>query len=513
MTALTLPTKNPISVDHPDYDPAMTKVRRCRDAYAGSDAIKAAGTLYLPALSSHREPTGGRGKYEAYLQRALWYGATRRTAIGLSGAATVRPPRETATGELAKQLSRSVVERVCRPLTDELFISGRAVVLVNHREDAPNPTATVWWAESVRNWAFTPADDGSWELVMLVLEDREEEDGATPWEKTVVTVRHGFAVVDGQCHYWKYHLKDGSWKVVVEKKPLVAVGGRPVDHVPAVVVGATTFNEPDVEDPLLIDLVDVNISHYQNSADLELGRHWTALPTAWASGFPMHDQQGNPVEFAVGGENAWITDQPGAQAGYLEFSGAGLGHLSTGMAEKRDMMAVMGARLLEEPKASVESAETLRTRHAGERSVMARVGKNVSRAATWTLRELLWWRTAYEIPDDETTDAVEMQVDLGRGMTPEELTTLTGALQAGGISYATYFVKLQAGEVIPPERTLEEETALIDEGRPGVSTGPSPFGDTDPPPDAAATGETEETDPPPDETPDDGELPAEEVER
>ena len=83
---------------------------------------------------------------------------------------------------------------------------------------------------------------------------------------------------------------------------------------------------PDPEKPPLLDLAVLNLSHYRNSADLEHGLHFTGLPTPWAAGFKA--AQG---ELFIGSAAAWVTDEPQAKAGYLEFTGAGLGAI-----EKRD---------------------------------------------------------------------------------------------------------------------------------------------------------------------------------
>lgn len=46
--------------------------------------------------------------------------------------------------------------------------------------------------------------------------------------------------------------------------------------------------------------------------------HFTALPTAWVSGFAKDD----PLR--MGANTAWVTETPGATAGFLEFKGDGL---------------------------------------------------------------------------------------------------------------------------------------------------------------------------------------------
>jgi len=479
--------KQPISCNHKAYDEGHKKWRRCRDACAGTDRIKEAGVEYLPALSAHRTDDDGKlgsghDRYESYLRRALWYNMSRRTKVGLSGVATMRPPKVATTGEKAAEFAK-LVSRFRFQLLEEQVEVGRCVMLVNQL-DRDDPFPSFFWAESVVNWAFEYVG-GVYRLKMLVIEDDEDvSTDENPYEVKTVLVRHSYVLREDVCYYTKWVRPENSdvWTEREEgAQPVTKFGGEELDHIPAILVGATSTNEPDVEDPILLDLVDVNISHYQNSADLEHGRHWTALPTAVASGFPTVDANGKPVVLNVGGESAWVTDQPGASASYLEFSGSGLGHIAEGMKDKQAMAAVLGARLLEEQRNAVESAETLKTRHAGERSVLSRVVKACSETLTWTLREMMAFaQPGYEV--DETKDTIDLNTDfLDRKITPAELQAYTATLQAGGISYSTYFSLLQGAEIIPEGRTEEEEVELIDAGNPGPSSA-DPTANADQPP-------------------------------
>jgi hypothetical protein len=67
----------PVNTCHPQYSAHEHQWKRCRDAVDGSDAVKAAGSQYLPGLSAQSTE-----EYEAYKMRALWYGASARTIQG-----------------------------------------------------------------------------------------------------------------------------------------------------------------------------------------------------------------------------------------------------------------------------------------------------------------------------------------------------------------------------------------------------------------------------------------------
>jgi hypothetical protein len=51
----------------------------------------------------------------------------------------------------------------------------------------------------------------------------------------------------------------------------------------------------------------VNLDHYRLHADYRHGMHFTALPTAWVSGFDK------AATLRIGSSTAWVTDTPGAK--------------------------------------------------------------------------------------------------------------------------------------------------------------------------------------------------------
>lgn len=513
---------HPISINHRDYGPAVSRIRRCRDAAQGTDAIKGATTTYLRKLSSHvARPwdSNGEDRYQAYLDRALWFNATKRTKLALTGAATINPLRESVSQDEKTQDIVSNLRDIRDQILDEQIEAARCVLLTLMDPEEKKPFTSVWWAESVVNWRFTPKA-GKKHLSLLVLEDRESEeadDVLSSLEAKEFKVRHLYYLEDGVCKYRRFiQMEDNEeeWAEDVDAAiTLVSSGGRPLEFIPAVVVGATTINEELVEDPILLDLVDVNISHYQNSADLEHGRHWTALPTPYGSGFATRDKNGKPVQFSVGSETILMSEVSGATLNYAEFSGSGLGHLAEGMKEKKAEMAVLGARILEEQKAAGEAAETIKTRLAGEKSVLWRVALATGKALTLSLHFAKAMLTpGYVIGNDD--ESVEMNVDYLDSIADSgRIQTWMSLVQGGFMSYASFFSLIQAAGLIPANRTMEEEILLINAGREeadNVKTGEEEENEEeeneeDEESDEEETGEEDEAGEPEDEEGDEGE--------
>src|SRR5205807_8500308 len=100
-------------------------------------------------------------------------------------------------------------------------------------------------------------------------------------------------------------------------------------------------SRPEPDKLPLSDLIACNLDHYRLDADYKHGLHFAALPTAWVSGF----DKASPLR--IGSSAAWVSEVPGATAGFLEFTGAGLAHLEQAMDKVERRMSLLGARMLE----------------------------------------------------------------------------------------------------------------------------------------------------------------------
>jgi hypothetical protein len=69
---------------------------------------------------------------------------------------------------------------------------------------------------------------------------------------------------------------------------------------------------PSVDKMPLADIVHVNLDPCRLDADYKHGLHFTALPTAWVSGFDK------TAELRIGSSTGWVADSVGAVAGFME---------------------------------------------------------------------------------------------------------------------------------------------------------------------------------------------------
>jgi hypothetical protein len=215
------------------------------------------------------------------------------------------------------------------------------------------------------------------------------------------------------------------------------------------------------------DVIALNLDHYRVNAEFKHGLHFTALPTAWVSGFDAGDK------LRIGSSTAWATATPGATAGFLEFTGNGLGSFEKALDRDERQMAVLGSRLLAEQKRVGETADAMEIRQSGENSILASIATSVSGSLTQILRWIHWWNSTEDVPDSvpESEVIITLNTDYStKGMASDEIIAVVKAWQSGALSTDTMHELFRRGDVLPDGRTKEEEKKLISESKPPVST-------------------------------------------
>ena len=369
----------PVSTPSPEYEAALPRWQRCRDAFEGSDAVKARATAYLPALEGHQ---GSSQKYDAYKTRAVFYNATARTVAGLLGSVFRAAPSWTFPAAIEDDLTD--VTLMGRPLVSfalmafkELLVTGRVGVQVDmpNKEPAAGATTRPYWvlrrAEDILSWR-TVVRDGQEILTRVVLSEVVEEDNPKDeWSPTLVDQIRVLELVSQASGATTYQIRrfrnkkaseeaEDQWKQHDEVIVPLKHGDR-LTYIPFQFIGPTSVT-PAIEKSPILDIADVNLSHYRTSADFEHGAHVTALPTPWVSGVDPELVD----TFPIGSDTAWVLQHPQAQAGMLEFTGDGLKTLERSLSVKQEQMASLGARLIESRKAAAETAEALRLAMSGD---------------------------------------------------------------------------------------------------------------------------------------------------
>jgi hypothetical protein len=462
----------PIDTPHPAYTVRLPQWVRCRDCKAGTDAVKARGPAYLPQLTGQDWT-----EYLAYTTRAYFYPATERTVEGLTGLVLRKPAEIVVPDNVEADMADLTLtgqswEALLLELLDELCTVGRLGILIDYpKENGLRPYWTLYRAEQILNWnTGTVLDPDGIERTgvtrVILMETKPVPSSTDPYtvnqqpQLRVLDCSSGIYVVS----LWRRRqdlaeltgtgVLGQQWEQIEETTPLRR--GKPLTAIPFVFIGAR-HGRPEPDKPPLLDMVDTNLSHYRNSADLEHGRHWTALPTPYVTGLQTQSQ------LRIGSSTAWAIPEVNSKVGMLEFTGQGLAALEKALEHKEKLMANLGARMLDQQSSGhSETATAIRLRQSGEAatltSMVCTIDEGLEDAFCWHA----WWLGSDEAFTTDGVCDVELNQDFFEPpMDPQAASTLLTMWQSGGISWETYFYLLQRGEWMRPSAEADEEKALI----------------------------------------------------
>ena len=490
----------PVTTKHNDYEKNYLKWSRCRDAIEGEDAIKKAGEKYLPRLSgqepqtlsalrSSREGVNSTGDsdYKSYKSRALWYNATARTVEGLSGLIFRKPPITTVPESLKSivddiTMSGTSLNAFAEKITKEAVTVARGGVLVEYPPVDINEELTLsdigklglrpYWsfysAESIINWKTGRRNNHN-VLTFVVLKENYLEENPDDEFKQLSGEQYRVLDLHNTSYRQRvYRQVKKEWEQYGEDI-FPFMNGKPLKFIPFEFFGRTV-TPIEIQKSPIQDLVDVNLSHYRTTADLENGAHWTGVPTPVFIGDFISDDDDEITEVKLGSTTG-INLEKNGDAKFLEFTGQGLEALEKRAEKKEQMMAVLGARILAQEKKMVESAETASIHRAGESSILASIANTISEVLTKLLIITRDWSGVSESEDvkiELNTDFVPTQ------MTAQELTAIVQTWQAGGISSEELYLNLQKGEIVNSDKSFEDHQSELDENTPGLGTFPIP---------------------------------------
>ena len=434
---------------------------RCEHASEGQDEIHEYGVKYLPRLSGQND-----AEYFAYKQRALYFNATARTIDGLTGMLFMKPETIEAPAAMDSIIADVTMgglslHQFAEIIAEEVITIGRIGVLIDYppivnavtlaqaQAQGARPYATMYDAESIINWK-TGRINNVEQLTLVVLEE-ENEIPVDEFESKCEPQWRVLDLAEG-AYRQRVFRKDKRGEFILVEEIFPQINGRVINKIPFEFFGVRD-NTPCVDKPPLLDLVDVNLSHYRTTADYEHGLHFTGLPTPVVTGYYSDDKS---ASLRIGSGTAWLLPDPQSKAFYLEFTGQGLGELREALRSKEAMMATLGARILAPEKRAAEAAQTANIHRSSENSVLASIAQSISVGLTHVME---WLRDWSNITGDVK---VELNRDfIPNSMTAQDIDVLVKSWQAGAISANVLFENLVAGDIISQDTSFDDEQERI----------------------------------------------------
>lgn len=456
----------------------LGKWKLIRDCLLGQDAIKAAGTTYLPMPNSTDNSNENKARYAAYKERAVFYNVSRRTRDGLVGQVFVRDPvvevSDTLKTPFLSDVDGSGVGLFAhsrKTLADTLSF-GRCGLLVDYPETEKaatvaelqtgfiRPTIVQYQPEQIVNWRTTTV--GARKLLSLVVLVEEYEAADDGFEQTMATQWRVLRLVDRvyTVEIWQETKgeKETTTSLTKTFTPRDS-SGKPFSEIPFTFVGAVN-NDADVDPAPLYDLAVLNIAHYRNSADYEESCFLVGQPTLFAAGL-SESWVANVLKGGIQmGSRALLPLPDGGNAGLLQVNPNSMP--AEAMDKKERQMVALGARLVEQ-RSVQRTASEAQMEEAGETSMLSSVTKNVADAYTHALE---WCRqfagTGGDVSYVLNTDFAAAH------LTPDERAELVAEWQAGAIGYSEMRAQFRRAGVA----TLKDEEAKDEAEADTLRTGP-----------------------------------------
>jgi hypothetical protein len=223
-----------------------------------------------------------------------------------------------------------------------------------------------------------------------------------------------------------------------------ASGGYSLDEIPLVPIYSNRRGLL-ISLPPLLDIANLNITHYQRQADLIHALHIAAMPTLVLEGWD--DTTGN----ATMGVNYAIAMQPGNKAYYVQADATSFDAQMAELESLASQMSTLGVTKLFGQKFVAESAEAKRIDQAQSNSVLSILSQELESALTQAFAF-----AARYVGMEPPTVTVDRDFDYYR-LIGQDVSVLAQLNESGKISNTTLLEVLRRGEILPDTIDVEAE--------------------------------------------------------
>ncbi len=249
-----------------------------------------------------------------------------------------------------------------------------------------------------------------------------------------------------------------------------ATGGYSLTEIPLVPIYSNRRGLL-VSQPPLLDIANLNITHYQRQADLIHALHIAAMPTLVLEGWD--DTTGS----ATMGVNYAIAMQPGNKAYYVQADATSFDAQMAELESLASQMSTLGVTKLFGQKFVAESAEAKRIDQAQSNSVLSIISQELESA----LNQAFAFAAQY-VGMEPPEITIDRDFDYYR-LIGQDVSVLAQLNQMGKISDAMLLEILRRGEVLPDNINVEDEAEAA--GKPAIAITEQP--ETEDEPDSSDT--------------------------
>jgi len=435
------------------------KAEKARALMAGTDGMRAAGKTYLPKFPAETEEA-----YEARLAQSWLFNGFRKTVRDMAGRVFAKPVELEGSNAKLDEWAANIdnAGNDLSTFARKVFEDGLAAGISYVMADAPprQGVVTVAQAQALRPYLvhIKATDVLGWKsalvngapvltqlrLMECVYEDDPKDEFAQVEAKQVRVLDRTEAGVQVRV-YRKVKGKNGveDWEMYGEPS---FTGLAEITVIPFYANQSGFFTG----EPLLDDLADVNIAHWQSQSDQRQILHFARVPILFAAG---RTQEDGPL--TISASTAVVSSDPAAKLAWVEHSGQAIGAGRQDLKDLEFQMETHGLQLLvAKPGGQSATGESLDA--AKETSILAMTADELKN----TLEVAMGWVAQYGGIDA----AVEVSVNKEFGVTmmaAQDMTAMLSAVNTGNLSRETFIAELARRGVIPAETDVDEEVERI----------------------------------------------------
>ncbi len=215
--------------------------------------------------------------------------------------------------------------------------------------------------------------------------------------------------------------------------------------------------------PILDDLADINIAHWQSQSDQRNILHYARVPILFGAGVAPE------AIGTIGASSAVVSEAPDAKLAWVEHSGQAIGAGRQDLKDLEFQMETFGLQLLTaRPSAQSATGEALDANK--ETSILAMTADQLQDA----LERAVEWMAEYGGLGQVDASAV-VNKDFGvTMMTAQDITALLSAVNTGNISRKTFLEEMARRGAIRADIDIDDEFSRIDEEDVGEMPAPLP---------------------------------------
>lgn len=442
-----------VSYVRSEYTHMLPKWHKILDCLDGEQAVKGKRELYLPIPAVEDDPVDQKKRYDAYICRAVFYNVASRTLNGMIGQVFSRDPLVklplqlqalvddadgdgTALDQLAKKALGFTMGMGRAGVFADYPNTNGATTVQQQRLGIIRPTIHLVSPLDIINWRT--AKVGARQMLTLVVIQEQAQSANDGFQVSYVQQWRVLRLTPAgyQVELWRKESVEDPFFVYETYIPKDA-NGLPLWEIPFTFIGPYN-NSPQPNTAPLLDLCEINLAHYRNSADYEEMSFIAGQPTAWFSGLSKDwvDDVFKDRNVRLG-SRAIIPLPVGAQAGLLQITPNSVPYEA--MTHKEAQMIAMGANLIQ-PSTGNKTFGEAQMENSDEQSTLSACTKNVSLA----MRKVIGWCYQFAVsptvPPDAFTYDLNTDFPAAR-LTPNERAQLVLEWQQGAIT----FTELRAG--------------------------------------------------------------------